>query len=47
MRPKYGKSMDVLAGEIGEGDTVLVDVDGESLTFRAVSTPDPVLAEPD
>jgi hypothetical protein len=37
----------LLSGEIGEGDTVLVDADGESLTFGAVSTPDPARAEPD
>jgi ATP-dependent Clp protease ATP-binding subunit ClpB len=37
----------LLSGEIGEGDTVLVDADGESLAFRAVSTPDPARAEPD
>ncbi|HKN81086.1 MAG TPA: ATP-dependent chaperone ClpB [Actinomycetota bacterium] len=37
----------LLSGEIGEGDTVLVEADGESLTFRAVSTPDPARAEPD
>jgi ATP-dependent Clp protease ATP-binding subunit ClpB len=37
----------LLSGEIGEGDTVLVDADGESLTFRAGSTPDPARAGPD
>jgi ATP-dependent Clp protease ATP-binding subunit ClpB len=37
----------LLSGEIGEGDTVLVDADGQSLTFRAVSTPDPARAEAD
>jgi ATP-dependent Clp protease ATP-binding subunit ClpB len=37
----------LLSGEIGEGDTVLVDADGESLTFRAVSTSDPARAEAD
>jgi ATP-dependent Clp protease ATP-binding subunit ClpA len=37
----------LLSGEIGEGDTVLVDADGDSLTFGAVTTPDPARAEPD
>ena len=37
----------LLSGEIGEGDTVLVDADDESLTIGVVPTHDPVLAEPD
>jgi ATP-dependent Clp protease ATP-binding subunit ClpB len=35
----------LLSGEIGEADTVLVDADGESLTFGAVSSLDPARAE--
>jgi ATP-dependent Clp protease ATP-binding subunit ClpB len=35
----------LLSGEIGEGDTVLVDADGESLTFGAVSGLGPARAE--
>ncbi|HEY8115184.1 MAG TPA: AAA family ATPase, partial [Actinomycetota bacterium] len=35
----------LLSGEIGEGDTVLVDADGESLTLRAVSGLGPAWAE--
>ena len=37
----------LLSSEIGEGDTVLVDADDESLTIGVVPTHDPVLAEPD
>ena len=37
----------LLSGEIGEGDTVLVDADDESLTIGVVPTHDPVPAEPD
>jgi ATP-dependent Clp protease ATP-binding subunit ClpA len=37
----------LLSGEIGEGDTVLVDADDGSLTIGVVPTHDPVLAEPD
>jgi ATP-dependent Clp protease ATP-binding subunit ClpB len=35
----------LLSGEIGEGDTVLVDAEGESLTFGAVSGLGPARAE--
>jgi ATP-dependent Clp protease ATP-binding subunit ClpB len=37
----------LLSGEIGEGDTVLVDAEEESMTITAVPTHDPVRAEPD
>jgi ATP-dependent Clp protease ATP-binding subunit ClpB len=39
-------AMRLLAGEIGEGDTVLVDADGGSLTFRAVGAPEPATPQP-
>jgi ATP-dependent Clp protease ATP-binding subunit ClpB len=39
-------AMRLLAGEIGEDDTVLVDADGGSLTFRAVGAPEPATPQP-